>query len=426
MCPRPPALPGLRGGSAEASPSTETAQLEPCEAPISSSHAIPGQTQPWSVSSLPGAWNGPEMVSPYLPGASAPWDLRPETDGPAGVRRLAQNGDEMKVQAAFFNERSQVDYVYARGRRERVAELTELFPRVVSSATFAEHVPALSELRVIFSTWGMPALTAEQLACLPRLELLLYAAGSVKSFARPFLEREIVVVSAAVANGVAVAEFTLGQILLSCKGFFRNTADCRSPTARRAGNVFRGNGGFEETVAIIGVGTIGRKVTELLSAFDLNVIVVDPYLPDQEAARLGVRKVTLQQAFGEAYVVSNHLPNLPELQGVLGASLFSVMRHGATFINTGRGAQVVEGELIDVLAARPDLTALLDVTLPEPPAADSALYTLPNVQLSSHIAGAMNNEVVRMADCVIEEFRNWEAGVPLRYAVSLDQLAIMA
>ncbi len=70
--------------------------------------------------------------------------------------------------------------------------------------------------------------------------------------------------------------------------------------------------------------------------------------------------------------------------------------------------------------------AALDVTDPEPTPAGSAFYELPNVQLSSHLAGAHGDEVVRMADTMIEEFRRWQEGEPLRYAVSLDMLDRMA
>ena len=102
------------------------------------------------------------------------------------------------------------------------------------------------------------------------------------------------------------------------------------------------------------------------------------------------------------------------------------MRSDATFINTGRGAQVVEAELIDVLRHRSDVTALLDVTLPEPPESESAFYTLPNVQLSSHIAGSMNDELVRMADHMIEECARWQRGEVLRYQVTEAMLQTMA
>ena len=98
------------------------------------------------------------------------------------------------------------------------------------------------------------------------------------------------------------------------------------------------------------------------------------------------------------------------------------MREGAVFINTGRGAQVNEAELIEVLEKRPDLTALLDVMHPEPPEDGSKLYTLPNVRLSTHIAGSINDEVHRMADYMIEELRRYLAGEPLVYEVSESML----
>jgi len=90
----------------------------------------------------------------------------------------------------------------------------------------------------------------------------------------------------------------------------------------------------------------------------------------------------------------------------------------------GRRERVAE--MIDVLTRRPDLTALLDVTHPEPPKPDSPLYSLPNVQISTHIAGSMNNELVRMADYCIEEFERWQAGEPMRYRVTLEMLETMA
>jgi len=89
-------------------------------------------------------------------------------------------------------------------------------------------------------------------------------------------------------------------------------------------------------------------------------------------------------------------------------------------------SQVVEREVTDVLVSRPDLTARLDVTWPEPPAKNSPLYRLPNAQLSSHIAGSINNERIRMADCIIEEFMRYAAVQPLRYAITSGMLRTMA
>ena len=82
--------------------------------------------------------------------------------------------------------------------------------------------------------------------------------------------------------------------------------------------------------------------------------------------------------------------------------------------------------MIDVLQARPDLTALLDVTFPEPPEKGSPLYTLPNVRLTSHIAGSLGNELVRMADSAIAEFKRWRDDLQLQNEVTADMLKKMA
>ena len=120
------------------------------------------------------------------------------------------------------------------------------------------------------------------------------------------------------------------------------------------------------------------------------------------------------------------MPNLPATVGQINRPLLASMTPDASFINTGRGATVAEGDLVSVLRQRPDLTALLDVTDPEPPKPDSPLYSLPNVHLTSHIAGSVGEEVSRLADCMIEEFQSFEAGRPLRFAVTRKVLETMA
>ncbi len=98
----------------------------------------------------------------------------------------------------------------------------------------------------------------------------------------------------------------------------------------------------------------------------------------------------------------------------------------ATFINTGRGAQVEEADLIKVLKERPDLTALLDVTFPEPPESDSAFYTLPNCILTPHIAGSTGNEVRRMGEYMKAEYEKLIRNEPCQYEVTLEMLETMA
>ena len=171
---------------------------------------------------------------------------------------------------------------------------------------------------------------------------------------------------------------------------------------------------------------IGKLVINMLKSYNLEVLVFDPFLPDEKAAALGVKKVGLETLFKECQVVSNHLANNEQTKGMLDGRLFETMLTNATFINTGRGAQVVEADLIKVLKARPDLTALLDVTLPEPPESDSEFYTLPNCILTPHIAGSSGNEVRRMGEYMKEEYEKLIQNRPCRYEVTLEMLKTMA
>jgi phosphoglycerate dehydrogenase-like enzyme len=179
-------------------------------------------------------------------------------------------------------------------------------------------------------------------------------------------------------------------------------------------------------IGIIGAGMIGKMVISKLKDYRLEALVFDPFLPEETAAQLGVKKVTLLELFRECQVVSNHLANNDQTKGMLDGKLFESMLPYATFINTGRGAQVVEQDLIRVLKDRPDLTAILDVTYPEPPEPESPLYTLENCILTPHIAGSSGNEVRRMGEYMKEEFQSFLQGNPCRYEVTLEMLETMA
>lgn len=328
--------------------------------------------------------------------------------------------------AAFFYEYPMSDGdVFGAGRRERIQQLTEIYPTVVTGANFDAHAAALADVEVIFATWGMPALSPDQLARLPALEAVFYAGGNVKSFAQPLVDHHVVLVSAWAINAIATMQLALSQVLLTCRGYFRSVRRYAEKHELRHAKAFHRSGAAGETIGLIGMGWVARRLSAELIQLGFRVLANDPFLSPERARELGVEQVSLEELFRRSYIVSNHLPDLLATKQLLGASLFESMRDGATFINTGRGAQVVESHLVRVLKARPDLTALLDVTDPEPPAATSALWTLPNVVLSPHVGGTIGDEVTRLADVAIEEFMAWEAGQPLRYQVTREVLETM-
>lgn len=331
----------------------------------------------------------------------------------------------MRTKSAIFHDYPPGDGdVFGQGRRERIGDLTDLYPHVVTTGNFDDHAGTISDVEVIFGAWGIPRFTDHHFSCMPNLKAVFYAAGNVKAFAEPLIRRNIILVSAWDINAIPVAEMCLSQILLSLRGYFRATRRYRDIKTGEAKS-FPRSGVFGETVGLIGLGKIGVRLRRLLAGYPVKVVAYDPFLTPERAEELDVEPVSLNQVFERSLVVSNHTPDLDSTRGVLMATHFEAMRDGATFINSGRGAQVVEEDLIRVLSARPDLTALLDVTSPEPPPDHSALWDLPNVIISPHIGGTIGNEVVRLADCVIEEFERWTAGRPLKYRVTSEVLASM-
>ena len=310
----------------------------------------------------------------------------------------------------------------------RLQDITELDRTRYTKADVLDNPDKFSDVEIIFSTWGMPAFTEQQIKdCLPALKCVFYAAGSVQGFARTFLNCGVKVFSAWAANAVPVAEYTVAQIILAGKDFYCQTnllGQKRFEEAARRRGAHLGN--FRKKVGLIGCGMIGSLVAEMLKPYDLDVCAYDPFLSDEKAEALNVTKLSLEELFASCAVVSNHLANNAATKKILRYEHFSSMPPYGTFINTGRGAQVVEEDLVKALTERPDLVALLDVTDPEPSPVDHPFYTLENCFLTPHVAGSMGGEVVRMAEYMVDEYARFAAGEPCKYEVSLKMLETMA
>lgn len=318
--------------------------------------------------------------------------------------------------------------VYAECVKEMIRAHVELDEYVYDREELLSSPEDFSDVEIIFSTWGMPELSEEEIRTVfPRLRCVFYAAGTVQKFARPFLSSGVKVFSAWAANAVPVAEYTVAQIILSGKSFFTETrlmAEKRLDDAKRRKSSSFGN--YRERVGLIGCGMIGSLVAEMLKGYAFDVCVFDPFLSEERARALNVTPLSLDELFRTCRVVSNHLANNEATKGMLRYGHFSSMPEYATFINTGRGAQVVEDDLVRALSERADLTAVLDVTYPEPAELSHPFYTLPNCFLTPHIAGSMGGEVVRMAEYMAEELRRYLGGEPCRYEVSEKMLETMA
>lgn len=336
------------------------------------------------------------------------------------------------MKAIFLSDLPEkLDAVYTDEWKARIRETFDLQPGSYTRETLLQNQTLASEAEVIFSTWGMPAFTAEEIgAYFPALRAVFYGAGSVQGFAKPFLENGVRISSAWIANAIPVAEFCVAQMVLASKGMFG--ALIKRPEAYDGLKDFslRHPGMYNLRIGIIGAGAIGREVIrQLRRNFPdnrLKILVYSQSMTAQRAGELDVVKASLEEIFSQCDIISNHLANNAQTEGMLDGALFARMKPHAVFINTGRGAQVVEDALIAALAARPDACALLDVTWPEPPAPEHPFYRMPNVFLTPHIAGSQHQELSRMAAYMLADAKAFLAGQPMKYEVTLPMLERMA
>ncbi|MGY3338266.1 phosphoglycerate dehydrogenase-like enzyme [Streptomyces filamentosus] len=316
------------------------------------------------------------------------------------------------------------DRLLTDAHRARLAALTRTDPHLVAhdlAAPGPRAAAALAEAEVLLTCWGATPLTPRVLARAPRLRAVVHAAGSVKHHVTDACwERGLKVTSAAAANALPVAEYTLAAILFAGKRVLRSA---QRYAELRAGHDWLDEsaawGNYRRTVGIVGASRIGLRVVELLRPFDVEVLLYDPYLtaPPPGAALAG-----LDELCARSSVVSVHAPQLPATHHMIGPRRLAAMPDGATLINTSRGSLVDEEALLPhLLTGR--LHAVLDVTDPELPPPDSPLYTLPNVLLTPHVAGSLGNELHRMADQALEEIARYTRGEPFSEEVRAADLA---
>ncbi len=337
------------------------------------------------------------------------------------------NPDKSLPKVALILGQESQQKIYPSLVRSALAEICEITIESCPPEEMAEHAAALEHVRFLFSGWGAPRLDSSTLAMMPHLEAVFYGAGTIKSLVTDeFWESNIPVCSAWAANAIPVAEFATAQIILSLKQIWRLPASIRQQRRFAWPDGFDQAGAYGNTVALISLGQIGQRVARRLQSYDLNVLAYDPFCPPELAQELGVELVDLESCFERARVVSLHSPLLPETRGMIDAKLLNRMPTGATLINTARGGVINEADLVTVLRQRDDLTALLDVTEPEPPLPESPLYDLENIYLTPHIAGSVGMECSRMGQMMVDECERWLTGKPLQYQVTREAFQHMA
>ncbi|MBN9335561.1 hydroxyacid dehydrogenase [Devosia sp.] len=335
----------------------------------------------------------------------------------------------MPPKVLFAMAADKTRHVFDAATIDRLGQSCELLQREpVENFVDPEARRLLAETEILVTGWGCPMVTPEVLRAAPNLRLIAHAAGTVKFTVDPAAYvAGIRVTHSAEANAVPVSEFTLAAVLFSAKRIFSFRDLYREDPSRTSsyalGDLDIGN--YRRTVGIVGASRIGRRVIELLRNFDFSVLLYDPFVQPGDPDLAGVELVELDTLMARSDVVSIHAPSLASTRGMIGARQLKLMKDSATFINTARGALIDEAALVAELQTG-RIFGVIDVTDPEIPPADSPLFTLPNVFLTPHVAGAVGTERLRLGLMAVEEIERFIEGRPMLYEVQPELLERLA
>lgn len=196
------------------------------------------------------------------------------------------------------------------------------------------------------------------------------------------------------SNAAAVAELTFGQMIAIAR---HSVAADTAVKANRWSDYLRFIGAelAGKTLGIVGMGNIGTRVALRARAFEMALLVCDPYIPASHVTALGGRWVGLEELFKGSDFVTLHCPLNKETRHLVGERQLTLMKKTAYLVNLARGGVVEEAALLRCLSEKRIAGAAIDVLETEPPTKDHPLLKLDNVLFTPHIGGSTREAQAR-------------------------------
>jgi len=332
-----------------------------------------------------------------------------------------------KPVAAFIMSKRGFRLIYADPVYQRLCEMIDLAFPPCDPEQLKNYRDRCSEVEVLFTGWGPPLLDALFLDSFPKLKAVFHGAGTIREMVSPaFWERGILISSCHHINAQFVADYCLGSILLGLKGVFYYQRKLKEEKVFLHGDQFSFPGIHRALIGLCSYGSTARLLRQKIKAWGFKVYVYDPYLDAGEAEEEDVRPVGLEELFKRCPLVSLHTPLLDDTCGMIGEDLICSMPPNSILINSARGKLIDMREFYRAVERRKDIQFILDVTDPEFPSAGHRLYSLDNVFVTPHIAGATAYECVALGNFVVEEFRRYLKGEALVNSWDRERVAISA
>ena len=290
----------------------------------------------------------------------------------------------------------------ARYRRRDLDAIAAASPgsRLVSVSLEGLADGDLSDVEVLLRG-PLPTLVFDRLLSrCPRLRWVHSATAGVERVLTPAaVERRLLITNARGVFSEPIAQYVLMMIL----AVSRRLPQLLELQRERTWQPLEANELADITVGVIGLGSIGRRVEELASAFGATVIGVGSSSSPGEVA----------DVLGKSDFVVLALPLTADTEEMFNAELLSKVKQGAWLINVARGRLVDERALVRALREGPLGGAVLDTFVEEPLPANSVFYSLPNAIVTPHTSWSSARALDRSVDLFCENLRRYTRGEEL-------------
>ena len=214
-------------------------------------------------------------------------------------------------------------------------------------------------------------------------------------------KKGVVVMNTPGGNTVTTGEHALALMMSLARQIPQATASMKAGKWEK--NKFMGTELTDKTLGVVGLGAIGKVVAERAVGLKMVVVAFDPYVSKEDAARLGVDMVSLDELYRRSDFITFHTPLTPETKGMVNAGSIAKMKDGVCIVNCARGALVNEADLMAALQSGKVHGAALDVFNTEPPPPDMPLLQHPNVVLTPHLGASTTEAQEKVAVLIAEQ-----------------------
>lgn len=232
--------------------------------------------------------------------------------------------------------------------------------------------------------------------------------------------RGIAVMNTPGANSMATAEHTIALLLSLCRHIPQAQASLKEGKWERKKYV--GVQLYQKTLGVIGLGRVGIRVAQRCHAFGMRILGYDPYLSDEAAEDLRIKRVDLPELFAKSDFITLHAALTPDTKQIINAQSIEQMKDGVFLVNAARGNLVDEAALVEALRSRKIAGAALDVFSEEPLSPSNPLLQLDNVVMTPHLAASTEEAQRDVGTQIVVQVLDALHGLEFRNAVNMPMV----